>query len=131
MQLEIHVKTNDRTLAPHIMGTDDAGNPRKEIRIPGDARLIHKGEVSRMMEALGAEPALQGLRFVLEIIGEHADNILVGLLTAWLYDRFKGGRAQRIAIGNTEVEIEESKIERLLTEKLKSVQKEADERPEE
>lgn len=107
-KLRIEVDTTDRSLANDLReGQIDSGSPTV-IPIPGDATFSVDHLVKRY--------ALEAPETIVAILGFGKD-VAVGLVAAWLYDKFKG-RAKTLKIEETEVRIEKREIEIVIKRKL-------------
>lgn len=76
--------------------------------VPGDGVLVFEGAVIR--KAFGIPETL-------EFLLKTGKEVAVGLLSAWLYDRLKG-RAVRLRINRTEVQLDGEAIKRVLIEQI-------------
>lgn len=65
--------------------------------------------IVRMRESYGGEDLI---RITLTV----AKDVGVGIVSAWLYDKFKSGRSPTIRINRREIEVENDKIARIIDE---------------
>jgi hypothetical protein len=105
--IEISVETHDKRLSFDLLDSRSisAGNG---VEITPGAQLVWTGGIGR--KAFG-EP--EWLTFLLQI----AAGVPVTVVSAWLYQKLKG-RAQRMSINRTEIEIDEGEIKRIIQEKM-------------
>lgn len=74
---------------------------------------IYQGTIIRL--AVGFPDII---RVVLEIGEEVAIGIGAGLISAWLYDKLKERKVEKLRIERIEVRIDKGEIERILIEKI-------------
>ncbi len=108
--IELGIETHDRQLGFEMAGQGDALTAGA-VRDVGGARLQYQGTLVR--KALGIPEVLQ-------FLVDAAVNVDLGLLAAWLYDKVKGGRAERIVINRRVItEITPEHILQVLEEEIR------------
>jgi hypothetical protein len=100
-----------------LLSADLLGRPKRmtagetTATTPGGAVVRWHGQ--RGTRAFDA-PAI--ITLALELTRE----VAIALLSSWLYDKLKGGRARRLIVDRVEVQITEGEIRRVLLERMES-----------
>ena len=105
--LQIAIQTPDKHFDFDVLGSRriSAGD---SVEVAPGARLVWQGSIG--YKAFG-EPSWA--TYLLEIAGA----VPAGVIAAWLYHKLKG-RALRMTIDRTEVEIEEGEIKKVIQERI-------------
>lgn len=108
MEIQVTIETHDNMLLFEMLevrkttqGMEKEVDP--ELKVRWDSTYIRK--------ALGLPEII---RLTLKI----GSDIAIGVAAAWLYDKLKG-KATKLEIERTEVQIDKGEITRILTEKAK------------
>jgi hypothetical protein len=109
MKIELHVLSDERLLSSDVMQSKTLSAGKTRIQGPGDAILTWEGE--DFAKAAGI-PHL--VHFALDV----GSGVASGLITAWLWDKFRGKSIRSISIDRTVVEFDEGKIKRVLQERI-------------
>lgn len=106
--MRIEIDTEDRQLSSDLMGNSETAQNGQTVNIPGGAKLTLGPLVKRY--AVGVPETI-------EAVLTFGSGVASGLVASWLYDKIKG-RATRLRIDETEVEINKGEIEHIIVRKI-------------
>jgi len=112
MEIKIEIETHDNMLAFDLFESKELVADRTEKSISDNVSVRFEGEVFRKAEGL---PRI--IEMTLVLAKEVITPIILGIVSAWLYDKIKG-RSAVLRIERTEVTINKQKIESVLIEKI-------------
>jgi len=107
--VKLDVLSDEPLLSSDVMQSKTLSSGETKAQGPGDAVLTWEGE--DFAKAAGI-PHL--IHFALDV----GSGIASGLMTAWVWDKFKGKSIRSISIDRTLVEFDEGKIKRVLQERI-------------
>lgn len=107
--ISIEVEADSPVVEFELMGRPTSISESQSCQLPGGGTLHWRGEESRR-----AFPIRTVCYFLLHV----GDEVGAGLIAAYLYDKLKKGRATRLRIDRTEVEIDKGEITRVLSEHI-------------
>jgi len=108
MEIDIEIYTKDNSLIFDLLRKKSAKRG-DIITISEDVKFVYKGTLTHFAVDV---PSI--IHATIEIGG----SIAIGIVSAWLYDRLKG-RAEKIKIDRTVIEVEEGEIRRIIEEKIR------------
>jgi hypothetical protein len=108
MKMQLEIDTEDRKLGFDLVGTSNSLSPGTKVEIPGSAILTFDGLIGRKAF---------GFPVTLEFILTFSSGVSAGIVANWLYEKIKG-RALKLRIDRTEVQINKGEIERIIFEKI-------------
>jgi len=109
--LDLQIETADRGLDIEMLGAGHV-SPGTQISLADGSTVTWSGAP---LNKIAGEPYVFNLVAALAASG--AATVAVNVLSNWLYDKLKGGRATKLRINRTEVEIEPNKI-RIVIEQI-------------
>lgn len=109
MQIQLYIDTEDQKLGFDLMGTPNSLTAGTKVEVPGNAILTLNNIIVR--KAFGVPTTLE---FIVTFTG----GVSAGIVANWLYEKIKG-RASKIRIERTELQIKKGEIERIIVEKIK------------
>jgi len=109
LEITISIETYDRRQVVSSLFDREWANFGDEKRISDNATIKYKSEIFRKAEGVPQEVII-----ILTLLSEFA----VSLAANWLYDKLKG-KATKLEIELTEVEIDKDEIKRIIIEKVK------------
>jgi hypothetical protein len=95
MRADLSIETFDRALGREILGTPDESRGAI-VHAPGGVDVEFEGTLVR--KAVGFAPILE---FALHI----GEEVVVGVFAAWLYDKLKGSKIEKITINKTVIAV--------------------------
>lgn len=104
--LNVTIDTQDRRLAFDLFEPLGSVGPGSTVAVPGDAQLTMKDWPLR--KAFGLHET-----FVLTL--SISSTVGLGLVTNWLYDKLKGRPDTTLRIEETQVDLEQGEIKRVIT----------------
>lgn len=108
MELQIEIDTKERRLAFDLVNTPNSLKAGSTAELPGGAVLIFRG--LEMQKALDFPETI-------ELALSFGSGVASSLVASWLYDKIRG-RASKLRIERTEVQIDEGEIKRIIMEKI-------------
>ncbi len=109
MEIELDVLSDDPLLSSDVMQSETLSKGKTKLQGPGDAILIWEGEDF-------AKAA--GIPYLVHFMLKATWPVGSGLITAWLWDKFKAKSIRSITIDRIVVEFDEGKIKRVLEEHI-------------
>lgn len=106
--VHIEIDTTDGDLVFDLMGRPKSVGRGTSVEVPGDARLEVEGILKR--KAFGIPETL-------ELALTLGSGVATGVVANWLWAKLNG-RASRLRIERTEIELDEGVIRRVLHEKI-------------
>ena len=112
MLVELDIETYDRHLAFEIAGVGGTLRTGAVTQVPGGASVQYRGSLVRK-----AVDIPEVLKFIIDA----SVNVDLALLAAWLYDKVKAKRVERIVLSRRVItEITEDHIRQVLEEVIRS-----------
>ena len=112
MKLNIEIETNDRMLTSDLFESREFSAGQTEKVITEGISIRWEGGLKR--KAVGFPEIVRITLFIAEKV---VLPVAISLTASWLYDKLKG-RANKITIEYTVVEIDEGEIKKVLTKKI-------------
>ena len=79
------------------------------IEIADQVRLVYNGSIKQ--KAIG-------LPEIVNFTLTYGSNVAAGVIAAWLYNKLKGRKVEKLIIERTEVEIDEGQIRKVIEEQV-------------
>jgi hypothetical protein len=108
MTIYLSIETDDKNLVYDILGKRSARSGDK-VSVVKDIELEYRGTLIRLAE---------GFPDIIRLVLIAGGTIGINIFSQWLYDKIKG-RASKLKIDTTVVEIDKGEITRILRQKIK------------
>jgi len=109
MEIHLQVGTYERQLSFELMGNPSSLAPGATVKIGGGAELRYEAETFAKVVSVPT---------VIDLVLSVGKDVLVGFVSAWLYDRLMGGKTVQLFINGGEVEVTREAIGRALKRAL-------------
>ena len=117
MDLEIEIETLDKILDFDLFEAKERFGRGMETKIAED--VLARYERTDVRLAVGFADVIHFAITIGRKIGRNtAIGVVSGIISDWLYDKLKERKVEKLRIERTEVEIDRSQIERIITEKM-------------
>jgi len=115
MELEIEIETFDKKLDFDLFEAKERFERGMETKIAEGVLARYERTEGRL--AVGFADVIH---FAITIGRNTAIGVVSGIISDWLYDKLKERKVEKLRIERTEVEIDRSQIERIITEKMET-----------
>ena len=115
MELEIEIETFDKKLDFDLFEAKERFERGMKTKIAED--ILARYERTDVCLAVGLADVIH---FAITIGRNTAIGVVSGIISDWLYDKLKERKVEKLRIERTEVEIDRSQIERIITEKMET-----------
>jgi hypothetical protein len=115
MELEIEIETFDKKLDFDLFEAKERFGRGMETKIAEG--VLARYERTDVRLAVGFADVIH---FAITIGRNTAIGVVSGIISDWLYDKLKEREVEKLRIERTEVEIDRSQIERIITEKMET-----------
>ena len=115
MELEIEIETFDKKLDFDLFEAKERFERGMETKIAEGVLARYKRTEGHL--AVGFADVIH---FAIPIGRNTSIVVISGIIYDWLYDKLKERKVEKLRIERTEVEIDRSQIERIITEKMET-----------
>lgn len=107
--ISIEVEADGPVVEFELMGRPKSLSEGDSCELPGGGTLYRRGNEGRRAV---------GFRTICHFVLHLGDGVGTGIIAEYLYDKLKKGRATRLRIDRTEIQIEKGEITRVLEEHI-------------